>query len=144
MANSADNAIKVWRNEAKMTAGKLADAIGCDVTTIYRYESEKIKPTPDVMYQICKALGNLSHWCTWMSREFPGSYAIVHPRVPNLDAAETVLSLYAGIMDAEKMRQDVFRGFAEGDLEDETESRLKEILAKLSGLSQALLNKLNV
>lgn len=145
MAYNADNAIKIWRNEAKMTAVKLADAVGCDVTTIYRYEQGKLKPSPDVMYQICKAVGNLCYWCTWMSQEFPGSYAIVHPRVPNLDMSGTILSLYAGIMDAELLRLEVFRTFAEGKHpEKEICNKLKATLVKLSGFSQALLNKLSV
>lgn len=145
MATSADNTIKLWRIDAQMTAGRLADAIGCDVTTIYRYEQGRIKPSPDVMYQICRAIGDLTKWCTWMSKEYPGSYAMVHPRVPNLDTAGTVLSLYAGIMDAELLRSEVFHGFADGSMpEMETVKRVKETLIRVSGSSQALLNKLNV
>lgn len=143
MSACAESVIKTWRIEAKMTAGKLADAVGCDVTTIYRYEQGKLKPSPDVMYQICKSLGDLSYWCDWMGQEYPGSYARIHPKVPNLDTAGIILSLYSGTMDLESLKSDVFHWVADGKtLDDETVSRLKETLIKLSGFSQALLNKL--
>lgn len=46
---------------------------------IYCYESGKIKPDPDTMYQICNVLGDVDVWTTWMRTEYPSSYGRMHP-----------------------------------------------------------------
>ena len=66
MAVFAGIDLKKWRESQKISAADLAERISCDATTIYRYESGKIRPDPDVMYELCDALGDTDVWTTWM------------------------------------------------------------------------------
>ena len=58
MAAFTGNDLRKWREAQQISAADLAERISCDATTIYRYESGKIKPNPDVMYEICVELGD--------------------------------------------------------------------------------------
>ena len=78
MAHNAVFDLKTWRKSQKITAAQLAERISCDVTTIYRYESKKITPHPDIMLAICEALGEPSRWDEWMRCTYP-SYDKMHP-----------------------------------------------------------------
>ena len=142
MASSAENNIKTWREEQKLSANVLAEHINCDVTTVYRYESGKIKPTPDVMYQICMELGNLNRWCTWMREEYPASYARIHPETPMLDINGTLMTLYADLIDALEMQSEIFRGCASGELEKT--GRFKQLILNINATTQYLLNEMNL
>lgn len=81
MAVFAGSDLKKWRESQGMSAADLAERISCDTTTLYRYESGKLKPNPDVMFQICEALGDIDRWTSWMRTEYPTSYvgSISHP-----------------------------------------------------------------
>lgn len=62
MAVFAGSDLKKWRESQGMSAADLAERISCDTTTLYRYESGKLKPNPDIMFQICEALGDIDRW----------------------------------------------------------------------------------
>ena len=144
MAVFSGNDMKRWREMHGMTAADLAERISCDVTTIYRYESGKLKPNPDVMYQICYELGDVNRWCDWMATEYPSSYGRVHPSAKQYDLTGNIMSMYAGINDMLMKQYDIMNDAADGNIDDK---RLEELLRKqtekIVGRGQILLNMLN-
>ena len=118
MAAFAGIDLKQWRESQKMSAAELAERISCDATTIYRYESGKLKPNPDVMYEICQALGDVSKWYDWMRTEYPMSYGRVHPEQPRVDFKGAVMQLYGLIAQIKSIEAEVLRDGADGRLDD--------------------------
>ena len=119
--------IKAWRVTQKMSAADLAERISCDTSTIYRYESGKLKPDPDVMYEICEALGDTDRWTTWMRTESPMSYGRVHPETSSLDLPGAIMSMFAEMSDVSKMQNETLRDGADGKIDD---PELKEKLSR--------------
>jgi DNA-binding XRE family transcriptional regulator len=99
-----------------MSAADLAERINCDTTTIYRYESEKMKPDPDTMYMICDALGDVDKWTTWMRTEYPQSYGRVHPETVEFSLTGALMSMYAEIADVIELQKDVMHDGADGSI----------------------------
>ena len=91
MAAFTGNDLRKWREMQQISAADLAERISCDATTIYRYESGKIKPNPDVMYEICYELGDPDKWTNWMRTEYPASYGRVHPETESAQRVRTLL-----------------------------------------------------
>jgi transcriptional regulator with XRE-family HTH domain len=144
MAVFSGSDLKVWREMKKITAVELAERISCDVTTVYRYESEKLKPNPDVMYQICYELGDVDRWMDWMRTEYPTSYGRVHPDIESYDLTGSIMSLFAISNEMIEVLMNVMKDAADGKIDDKpTEDRLKEELASIVGRGQSLLNLLN-
>lgn len=52
----SDN-IRRLRTEKGLTASALADIVGTDRQTIYKYERDLCKPQPEMFVQIARALG---------------------------------------------------------------------------------------
>ena len=123
MAVFAANDLKKWRESLGISAADLAERISVDVTTLYRYESGKLKPNPDVMYQICDALGDTSKWCVWMATEYPISYARMHPTPVSYDMSGAILALYGAIDEIKAIKKAVFMDGAD-DYIDDAELRL--------------------
>ena len=109
MAVFAQNDLKKWRVSQNVSAAELAEKVGCDVTTIYRYESGELKPNPDVMYRICEELGDVNKWCLWMRSEYPTSYARVHPETPDYELAKAVCSMIAEMRDVHNLESEILR-----------------------------------
>ena len=107
MAVFAQNDLKKWRVSQNVSAAELAEKVGCDVTTIYRYESGELKPNPDVMYRICEELGDVNKWCLWMRSEYPTSYARVHPETPDYELAKAVCSMVAEMMEVHNLESEI-------------------------------------
>lgn len=118
MAVFAGNDLKRWREEQGISAADLAERISCDTTTIYRYESGKLKPNPDTMFEICTELGDPDKWTTWMRTEYPRSYGRLHPETNNYSLPGALMSLYAGIEDMKAIQRDVMRDGADGHISD--------------------------
>lgn len=110
--------LKIWRESQGISAADLAERISCDVTTVYRYESGKLKPNPDVMYEICAALGDPDKWTTWMRTEFPTSYGRVHPETSSLNLQGALMSMFAEIEDVLTLRSKVLKDGADGKIDD--------------------------
>ena len=111
--------LKMWREEKKMSAADLAERISCDVTTVYRYESGKLKPNPDAMYQICCVLGNPDRWTTWMRTEYPASYGRVHPETLDYDLRGALMSMFADTEYIQKLRKKSLKDGSNGEIENE-------------------------
>ena len=118
MAVFAGSDLKKWRESQGISAADLAEQISCDTTTIYRYESGKLKPDPDTMYEICERLGDVDRWTTWMRTEYPRSYARIHPETSPYDLKGAILSLYAEMEDLNDIRREVMRDCADGCMDD--------------------------
>ena len=101
-----------------MSAADLAERISCDATTIYRYESGKLKPSPDVMFEICEVLGDVDRWTTWMRTEFPTSYGRMHPETSSYPLTGALMSLYAEIGDVLEIQREALRDGADGRIDD--------------------------
>lgn len=129
MAIFAGRDLKKWREEQHMSAADLAERISCDTTTIYRYESGKLKPDPNVMFEICEALGNVDRWTTWMRTEYPTSYGRMHPETSDFSLPGALMSLYAEIEDVIDIQREVLRDGADGVINDTAlaERILKEV-----------------
>ena len=118
MAVFAGIDLKKWRESQKISAADLAERISCDATTIYRYESGKIRPDPDVMYELCDALGDTDVWTTWMRSEYPRSYGRVHPETATYNIQGALMSMFAEIEDVMKLEQEVMRDGADGRIDN--------------------------
>lgn len=124
--------LKAWREEQQISAADLAERISCDVTTIYRYESGKIKPNPDVMYEICCALGNPDRWTTWMRTEYPTSYGRVHPETLDYDLCGAMMSVFADTDKLRKLREKALKDGADGKIDNEKLAvKMENALAEL-------------
>ena len=110
--------LKKWREAQGISAADLAERISCDTTTVYRYESGKLKPNPDVMYEICAALGDPDKWTTWMRTEYPTSYGRIHPETSSLNLQGALMKMYAEIEDVLSMRSKVLKDGADGKIDD--------------------------
>lgn len=120
MAVFAGIDLKRWREQQKISAADLAERISCDTTTIYRYESGKIKPDPDTMYELCDALGDVDVWTTWMRTEYPRSYGRVHPETSAFNIQGALLSMFAEIEDVKNLQHEAMRDGADGKIDDKT------------------------
>lgn len=114
MAVFAGSDLKKWREEQGISAADLAERISCDTTTIYRYENGKLKPNPDVMFEICEALGDIDRWTTWMRTEFPTSYGRMHPETSSYNLAGALMSMFAEMGDVFEFEREALRDGADG------------------------------
>ena len=114
MAVFAGSDLKKWRELQGMSAADLAERISCDTTTLYRYESGKLKPNPDVMFQICEALGDIDRWTSWMRTEYPTSYGRMHPETAVFSLPGALMSMYAEIADVMELERETMRDGADG------------------------------
>ena len=129
MAAFTGNDLRIWRESQQISAADLAERISCDATTIYRYECGKIKPNPDVMYEICVELGDPDKWTSWMRTEYPASYGRVHPETADYELSGAIMSMFAEMDDVMEMQTAAMRDGADGKIDDpELKDRiLKEI-----------------
>ncbi len=118
MAVFAGLDMKKWRESQNVSAADLAERISCDVTTIYRYESGKIRPDPDVMYEICDALGDVDKWTTWMRTSYPLSYARVHPETVQNTLQGALMKMYAELQDVIDMQREVLKDGSDGSIDN--------------------------
>lgn len=140
MAVFAGIDLKQWRESQNLSAADLAERISCDTTTIYRYESGKLKANPDVMYEICSALGDVSKWYDWMRTEYPMSYGRIHPAQPRFDLKGSIMALYAGIADIQRIEADVMRDGADGQFDEELMKRFADSVTELLQSAQRVNN----
>ena len=108
----------MWREAQGISAADLAERISCDTGTIYRYESGKIKPNPDVMYEMCVELGNPDKWTSWMRTEFPASYGRVHPETAGYELSGALMSMFAEMDDVLRIQTAAMRDGANGEIDD--------------------------
>lgn len=129
MAAFTGNDLRKWREAQQISAADLAERISCDATTIYRYESGKIKPNPDVMYEMCVELGDPDKWTSWMRTEYPASYGRVHPETIDYELTGALMSMFAEMDDVMEMQTAAMRDGADGKIDDpELKDRiLKEV-----------------
>lgn len=118
MAAFTGNDLRIWREKQQISAADLAERISCDATTIYRYESGKIKPNPDVMYEICVELGDADKWTSWMRTEYPASYGRVHPETADYELTGALMSMFAEMDDVMEMQTAALRDGADGRIDD--------------------------
>jgi transcriptional regulator with XRE-family HTH domain len=117
MAVFAGSDLKKWREAQGISAADLAERISCDTTTIYRYESGKLKPSPDVMFEICEALGDVDRWTTWMRTEFPTSYGRMHPETKAYPLTGALMSMFAEIDDVVELERKTLKDAADGEID---------------------------
>ena len=128
-----------------MSAADLAERISCDTSTIYRYESGKAKPDPDVAYQICETLGDISRWSIWMRTEYPISYGRVHPEPQMFGLEGALMSFYASISEAQKLEQEALRDGSDGSIDSaELARKLDEGITALLRSAQRVQNILQM
>lgn len=127
--------LKKWRKEQGVTAAHLASQVACDESTIFHYESGKLHPNPDVMYQICRELGDTRRWQDWMRTEYPASYGREHPEPVKFGLQGSIMMLYAEIQDLEALELEAMRDGADGII-DCTELR-RDLLREVTELIQA-------
>ena len=118
MAVFAGRDLKKWREAQGISAADLAERISCDTTTIYRYENGKLKPNPDIMFEICEALGDIDRWTTWMRTEFPASYGRIHPETSGYALSGALMSMFAEIGDVLEFEREALRDGADGRISD--------------------------
>ena len=143
MAVFAGINLKAWREAQGISAADLAECISCDTTTIYRYENGKLKPNPDVMYEICQALGDVSKWYDWMRTEYPMSYGRVHPAQPRFDLKGAIMSLYGVVAEIQDIGAAVMRDGADGSLDDKAlTEKFSKVITELLQSTQRVNNLL--
>lgn len=146
MAAFANSDLKRWREAQRRTAADVAEHVNCDVTTIYRYESGKLKPDPDVMYQICEYLGDIGLWQDWMRTEYPTSYARIHPQQEGHSLGGSLMSLYAAARDLVELSDELFRDMADGKMDSPANRQAllevaRELLASSQNISNIAINR---
>ena len=119
MAAFTGSDLRMWREAQGISAADLAERISCDVTTIYRYESGKLKPNPDVMYEICTALGDADKWTCWMRTEYPASYGRIHPETAGYELTGALMSMFAEMDDVMEMQREALRDGADGKIDNQ-------------------------
>ena len=110
--------LKKWREAQGISAADLAERISCDTTTIYRYENGKLKPNPDIMFEICEALGDVDRWTTWMRTEYPRSYGRIHPETSSFNLSGALMSMFAEIQDVLDIEREALRDGSDGRIND--------------------------
>lgn len=136
--------VKKWREAQGISAADLAERISCDVTTIYRYESGKLKPNPDVMFEICETLGDVDCWTTWMRTEFPASYGRVHPETAGYQLQGALMTMFAEINDVVALEQECLRDGADGKIENaELANKIRKEVTELIQSAQRVRSLLN-
>ena len=134
--------MKAWRKSLGVSAQDLADAVPCDVTTVFRYESGKLTPDPEAMMRICKVLGDTSKWHHWMATVWP-SYREMHPEPAGGSLEGSVMQLYAVIENLVRHREPVFRDAADGNIDSaDTLNKLQMATDELLSVAQSLKTKL--
>lgn len=143
MAAFTGSDLKRWRMEQGIPAEVLAERISVDVTTLYRYESGKLKANPDVMYEICAELGDVDRWVDWMRTEYPGSYGRVHPESYEGTVEGSIMKMYAEIGDCTDIWKDVLKDAADGEFDDEElRNKLRDEVTELLRAAQRVRNLL--
>lgn len=141
MAVFAGRDLKKWREERGISAAELAERISCDPTTIYRYESGKMKPDPNVMYEICETLGDVDRWTTWMRTEFPTSYGRMHPETAHYSLSGALMSMFAEIGDVIEIQREALRDGADGYINDpELSEKLQKEVTEMIQSAQRVKN----
>ena len=141
MAVFAGRDLKKWREEQGISAADLAERISCDTTTIYRYENGKLKPNPDVMFEICEALGDIDRWTTWMRTEFPTSYGRMHPETSSYTLAGALMSMFAEIGDVLEFEREALRDGAAGKKSDpEMQAKIHKEVTEMIQSAQRVKN----
>ena len=144
MAVFAGIDLKKLRNEKKISAADLAERINVDATTIYRYESGKLKPDPDTMYLILAELGDPDIWTIWMRTEYPLSYGRMHPEPVRYNLQGALMSMYAEIKDVLELEKEALRDGADGEIGDkELESVLRKETTEVVASIQRVLGLLS-
>ena len=139
MATFDGSDMKARRQALHMSAADMAEKISCDTTTVFRYESGKLKPNPDVMYEICRVLEDTRLWQDWMRTEYPRSYGREHPAPVNYDLPGSILSLYALTGQIEECRQRIFEDAADGRIDNNAlRSEIMALSEKLISTAQAV------
>lgn len=130
--------LKEWRKGLKISAQDLADSVPCDVTTIFRYESGKMTPDPNMMLRICKILGDETKWYDWMQTVWT-SCREMYPETGRNDLSGSILRLYAALEELGDSRRNVFIDAADGSIDSEMlRKKLKALTNELISVSQTL------
>ena len=131
MAAFSNSDIKNLRKSLKITAAELAERISIDPSTLYKYESGKIKLSIDVMYQICEALGCIEKWTEWMITEYPASYGKVNAKSGNEELSMAVLLMSIAMSDVESLQQEVLKNCVKGKTDSALNDKLNTALDEL-------------
>lgn len=127
MAAFTGTDLRKWRESQRISAADLAERISCDTTTIYRYESGKMKPNPDVMWEICDALGDTGIWVNWMRTEYPASFGREFPEMPIYDLKAALLQVFAELEDVLELRKDAMKDGSDGKIDNPELKKSMEI-----------------
>lgn len=119
MTTFASTDLRKWRETQGVSAADLAERISCTTETLYRYESGKIKPNPDVMWQICDELGDTDVWTNWMRTEYPASYGRKHPAIATTDMKTALMNAFTEIEEAAELRKAAIKDGADGTIDDD-------------------------
>jgi transcriptional regulator with XRE-family HTH domain len=141
MAAFSNSDLKKRRVLLKMSAADLAEQVGCDPTTIYKYESRAVVPSPDVMYQIAVALDDVNIWYDWMRTEYPNSYGRLHPDTQAYPLPGALMQMFAEIQDVIDLERSALRDGASGNIDDPTlKAAVEKEVTEALGACQRLLN----
>ena len=144
MAVFAPSDMRKMRQAHGFSAADLAELVACDSTTITRYETGKLKPNPDIAYQICEVCGEINNWEDWMRTEYPISYGRVHPEVPRLTFEGTLMRVFAEIEDVATLQREALRDGSTGNIDDpELRQRLRKECSEAASILQSFVNMLD-
>ena len=143
MTAFAGTDLKKWREAQHMSGADIAERISCTSETYYRYESGKIKPNPDVMWQICDVLGDTGVWVNWMRTEYPASFGRMFPELPTYDLKSALMNAFAELEDVLGIRNEAMKDGADGKIDSpELAEKLKKELTEAVQAAQRVINLL--
>ena len=129
--------LKKWRKAQNVSAADLAERINCDPSTIFRYENETLFPSPEIMYQICDSLGDLSKWDDWMRTQHP-SYARMHPELLKYGLEGTIMKLFTEVHELLDLQREVMADGSDGNIDcEELKRDLQKALDELIQAAQS-------
>ncbi len=135
--------LRKWRETQQISAADLAERISCSSETIYRYESGKLKPNPDVMWEICEALGDTGVWVNWMRTEYPASFGRMFPEMPDYDMKSALMNVFAELDDAIELRNAAMKDGSNGRIDKpELREQLQKELTEAIQAAQRVVNLL--
>ena len=135
MAGFTKTDLRKLRMSQGISADDLARVLNVDPSTYYRYESDKYPwPDADMMYRICRELGDVTFWCDWMRQEFR-SYREMHPDIPKHDLRGAIMSLSSEIRDIEDLEREIVKDGSDGLIDNPVLAG--QIRAELTELIQA-------
>lgn len=123
MAEITEKELRKAREAAKMTRWQAGDALGVSESTVERWETGEVKPSPEDVGRMEKAYRAPGLWYGWMYSNHDSFREHFPPAMPLGIVPVAVMNVRHQLSDVLAMQDEVERDALDGKLDDE---RLRE------------------